>query len=74
MGIEESTPNIPILMTAGSYDMLALLDAIDRGASEFLSLPVSEELYRCGLYLPSGLTLRKKDMERVAAALMEVLT
>jgi perosamine synthetase len=38
-----------------------------------ISLPVSEELYRFGLYLPSGLTLRKKDMDRVAAALDEVL-
>ena len=36
------------------------------------SLPVSEELYRCGFYIPSGLTLRKEQMEQVAAALEEV--
>jgi perosamine synthetase len=35
-------------------------------------LPVSEELYRYGLYLPSGLTLKKGQMGRVAAALEEI--
>lgn len=36
------------------------------------SLPVSEELYQYGFYLPSGLTLRKEQMYQVAAALEEV--
>jgi perosamine synthetase len=38
-----------------------------------MSLPVSEELYQNGLYLPSGLTLRKTDMEKVAMALAGIL-
>jgi perosamine synthetase len=37
------------------------------------SLPVSEGLYLRGLYLPSGLTLKKEQMGQVAAALEEVL-
>jgi perosamine synthetase len=37
------------------------------------SLPVSEELYRRGFYIPSGLTLRKEQMKLVAAALEEIL-
>lgn len=37
-------------------------------------LPVSEGLYRNGLYLPSGLTLQREQMEQVAAALEEVLS
>lgn len=37
------------------------------------SLPVSEELYRQGFYLPSGLTLRRKQQEMVTSALEEVL-
>ena len=36
------------------------------------SLPVSEDLYRTGFYLPSGLTLRNDQMIEVAAALEEV--
>jgi perosamine synthetase len=38
-----------------------------------MSLPVSEELYRYGFYLPSGLTLRREQQEEVALALQEVL-
>jgi perosamine synthetase len=38
-----------------------------------MSLPVSEDLHRYGLYLPSGLTLQKAQMEKVAAALAEIL-
>lgn len=37
-----------------------------------MSLPVSEDLYRYGFYLPSGLTLRKGQMAEVAGALEEV--
>jgi perosamine synthetase len=36
-------------------------------------LPVSEELYQYGFYLPSGLTLHKEQMDKVAGALEEVL-
>jgi perosamine synthetase len=36
-------------------------------------LPVSEDLYRYGFYLPSGLTLRREQQVQVAAALAEVL-
>jgi perosamine synthetase len=35
--------------------------------------PVSEMLYRYGFYIPSGLSLQKKDMESVAKCLHEVL-
>ncbi len=38
-----------------------------------VSLPVSDELYRRGFYIPSGLTLHEEQMEQVAAALEEVL-
>ena len=37
------------------------------------SLPVSEELYDYGFYLPSGLTLKREEIEEVAAALKEIL-
>jgi perosamine synthetase len=36
-------------------------------------LPVSENLYEYGFYLPSGLALNQESVERVANALMEVL-
>jgi perosamine synthetase len=36
-------------------------------------LPVSEELYRFGFYLPSGLTLRREEQAQVTAALEEIL-
>jgi len=37
------------------------------------TLPVSENLYKCGLYLPTGLTLDKESIERVAEALEAIL-
>lgn len=37
-----------------------------------VSLPISEELYQYGFYLPSGLTLRKEQMDEVVAAIEEV--
>lgn len=37
------------------------------------TLPVSENLYKFGLYLPTGLTLNQEDIERVANSLQEVL-
>jgi perosamine synthetase len=37
------------------------------------SLPVSENLYEYGFYLPSGLTLEKDQLERVADSLHRVL-
>jgi perosamine synthetase len=35
-------------------------------------LPVSEELYKYGFYLPSGLTLHKEQQKKIATALEEV--
>jgi perosamine synthetase len=37
-----------------------------------MCLPISEELYQYGFYLPSGLTLHKKHIDRVVAALEEI--
>jgi perosamine synthetase len=37
------------------------------------TLPVSEDLYKCGFYLPTGLTLNKENIERVAEALEAIL-
>jgi perosamine synthetase len=37
-----------------------------------MRLPVSEDLYRYGFYLPSGLTLRKGQMAQVVKALEEI--
>lgn len=36
------------------------------------SYPVAERLYQCGFYVPSGLALRKEQIERVADAIREV--
>lgn len=37
------------------------------------NLPVSESLYRYGLYLPSGLTLEEKDIRKVVNAVKKIL-
>jgi dTDP-4-amino-4,6-dideoxygalactose transaminase len=36
-------------------------------------LPISEEIYKYGFYLPSGLALNQEDIENVAKAVMKVL-
>jgi perosamine synthetase len=37
------------------------------------TLPISEEIYKYGFYLPSGLALNQEDIENVAKAVMKVL-
>lgn len=44
-----------------------------RGLFRGLHLPVTERLYRCGLYLPSGQALTKEQIEFVVNAIKDVL-
>jgi perosamine synthetase len=45
----------------------------ERGLFAGEAYPVAEQLYRRGFYIPSGLALTESQMERVAAAVREVL-
>ena len=42
------------------------------GFFEGVNLPVSERLYKKGLYLPSGLALTKDEIRTVSNAILEV--
>jgi perosamine synthetase len=44
-----------------------------RGYFSGVRLPVTERLYRHGLYLPSGLTLTDADLEKVVGSLKRAL-
>jgi perosamine synthetase len=55
----------------GMHEQPALLD---RGLFHGARYPVAERIARRGLYLPSGLTLTESQMERVCAAMRQVLS
>jgi len=46
----------------------------DRGLFQNMRLPVSERIYRQGLYLPSGLAITKSQIAEVVGAVREVLS